>query len=78
MNESKVLPKAFSRLGSFVGREVEVRLRSNPDFTLCGVLDSFWFDVEKQVRVVVIDNYRAFRIVNWDDVSLIVEKENQE
>jgi len=73
-NGENKLPKALSRLGSLVGHEVEVRLRSNPETMLCGILDSFWFDVEKQVRLLVVDNYKTYRIVNWDDISLIVEK----
>ena len=64
--------KAASRLISLIHRPIRVWIRSTPENTITGELDSFEFN--SVPSILVVSTLHGFRIVNMQDISFIEEK----
>ena len=64
--------KAIYRLKKMVGFDCVVRLRSNPETIISGVLDSFDLDTVPSLLNIDCGN-RGLRVINFQDVSFIEE-----
>jgi hypothetical protein len=71
MMQTKKQSKALFRLTQLVNYDCVVRLRSNPETLIAGILDSY--DMDCVPSIIVIANDNGLRIVNMQDVSFIEE-----